>query len=105
MAGRTTINDFQTAMERIDQLLEQYEGTHQGAKSWTKISLIAHANHGRIHAQQAEMDMSKIQYLSLDVVEENLASNACRALMLLERFLQLKAEKGGQVGGKIKIDD
>jgi hypothetical protein len=103
MANRTTINDFQKALERVDKLLEKHEPKHQGA--WARQNLFTHANHGRIHAQMAETDMINFGSIIEKVgwpdhmgkegeektseIEENLASNACRALMLLERFLEV----------------
>lgn len=93
MASRTTINDFQPALERIDRLLDKYEPKHQG--TWLKQDCLTHANHGRIHAQAAEFHfLSKLTSRQVDIleaeIEENLASNACRALMLLTRYLELK---------------
>lgn len=89
---RTIVGDFQKALLRVDQLLAKYEPKHKGA--WRKQNLFTHANHLRIHAQAAE---AHILHLTRDEddesprdPEENLASCACRALMLLQRYLEEK---------------
>lgn len=79
MASRTTINDFQPALESIDKLLEKYEPKHQGA--WLKQPISTHISHAVEHGKTLLLAMREIPIENFNF--EDLQSLACRALMAL----------------------
>jgi hypothetical protein len=81
---RTRVTDFHHALNRIDRLLEQYEPKHKGA--WKNQLVAEHLEHGIIHTITAKYEYQVLEKAVM--IEEELASAACRALMALEQWLQ-----------------
>lgn len=74
---RTTINDFQTALEQVDEVLLENDERHNSI--WLSQSSVYHAEHALKHLKDFIATGDR----------ENISNAATRALMALERYLEL----------------
>lgn len=74
---RTTINEFQTAMEQVDEVLLENDERHKSI--WLSQSPAYHAEHAIQHLKDFIATGDR----------ENISNATTRALMALERFLEV----------------
>jgi len=84
MAARTTLNDFQEALELIDRLLKKYASKDEGFKSiWLTQGPATQLLHVQGHEEKLRLAMRAVPIENLNF--EDFVSLACRGLMLLQQ--------------------
>jgi hypothetical protein len=90
---RTTINDFQTCLELVDQRLEKYDVVKE--KAWLDQTPMEHTSHAITHIALAEAAFEDLnnkeapdEEIAREEVKKNLTAAALRTLMALHRFLE-----------------
>lgn len=87
--SRTTINDFQPALESIDKLLAKYDEKKESA--WLKQSPFEHLQHVLGHLDSLMQSLRAVPTTPYNF--EDFQSLACRALMALTLQLELESSK------------
>lgn len=101
MARRTTVNDFQNALETVDKLCEKYSHKDVGSQpKWETQSSLTHLQHAKGHIDTLILALREIPIQSLDY--EDFASAVFRTLAALEKavFAKRTAERLGETDGQ-----